>query len=642
MKRIIILLMCLVLFLTSCGVKEENSFSHKKLDIKLDYDLFDFALSGDGNIYISDKDKIVIINQDGIITDEIIDSLGFCRIISYSNNKLYAFDDFSNCIKEYSYDNKLTSNYSINIAGFLKKMRINKDKAFLLQSDKENYMKQYITTYNMNSNEYYELPFTNVITFTLYDSNRILLLLDSHSSDNIIIWDYKENKISQKYNIPISATNIEYNKNDKMMYCSKENTVLQLDLEKGEWNSLISAKNVSLESMGLYNNLCFLSDKEKTLHIFNLDNYKLNSSDTITIISSNPAIDRDSMMRSALDKFNEEYSYAKVIFKFINFKEYNTELIKRFTSGDDSFDIFFINADDSFKYIKNEVMADLSIFPQINTLFKEMHEGIEELCTYNRKIVGIPWNMDFSALQINDQLLNKLKNKHGISTLNWDGLYKLSKECRFDLNNDGVYDTYCFEYNKQFFGLLIADLSCSIYFNQFHGTATFNNDDFKNLLIVSKKMWEEHLILEKNDYTMHSEKKDNILFYPSDNFSISTGDWTYTPMIGEERTYPIGITFLSVNNRSKNKMLSVELLAAIISQEKPNMLPLFPNVSNNKVIKQNDEVYRNILKHGVRRNFNSDLYMFIAEKIEEYIDDKITIEETVNSINSKAQMIVNE
>lgn len=113
-------------------------------------------------------------------------------------------------------------------------------------------------------------------------------------------------------------------------------------------------------------------------------------------------------------------------------------------------------------------------------------------------------------------------------------------------------------------------------------------------------------------------------------------------MVGTKRVYPIGVTFFSINNKSQNKTLSAELLASLISQKDPNKLPLYKDTSNNEIGCKNEEIYKNILKFGVKRNFNSGLYLFIADKIDEYFSNKINVDETVILINEKANMIANE
>ena len=645
MRRILVITLSTVILLsfTSCGNKNKESIiSHKVLDIKPNYDFFDLAASREGHVYISDKDKIHIVNKEGLKIDEITDSLDFCRIISYDNNKIYAYDDFDNCIQIYDMNNNLIAKQNINITGFLSKMKVYESNIFLLQSDKENYKNRYLTIYNIETEEYNTLQFTNVISFSLFQDNTIILLLDSHTSDNIIIWDYKENKASQELSKPISASNIEYSKNDGKIYFIEGDIVKQLNIEENEWNSLLSTNDVMINKIALNDNICFLSDKENKLHIFNMDSYSTNLSNNITVISSNPAIDRDTIMKKALNDFNKKQPDVNVKFKFIDFEKYNIELIKKFNSGDNSFDIFYISADNSINYIKHEAMADLSTFPQINVLFEKMYDGIQDLCSYNGRIVGIPWNIYFPAMEVNEQLFNKLEQNYTLNSLNWNDMYELAQNCKMDLDGDGTHDTYCLEYNKRSFGLLLAELSCSMYFDQFEGTASFDNSDFKNLLVVYKKLWKENLILEKEDYSTHSDKKDNILFYPSDKFNTTSGKWTYMPILGEKRAYPVSITFLSVNNRSRNQMLSAELLSSISSQSHPYRLPLLVNDPNNQMNEENEEIYKNILKFGVKRSFNSDLYVFITETLQEYLNDEITIEKTINLINSKALMIANE
>ena len=57
MKKAIFIIVGISLFFSSCNRKEDSFSSHIEINVKTDYDFFDFAVGKNGNIYISDKDN---------------------------------------------------------------------------------------------------------------------------------------------------------------------------------------------------------------------------------------------------------------------------------------------------------------------------------------------------------------------------------------------------------------------------------------------------------------------------------------------------------------------------------------------------------------------------------------------------------
>ena len=184
------------------------------------------------------------------------------------------------------------------------------------------------------------------------------------------------------------------------------------------------------------------------------------------------------MLKKALTVFLEINEDASVNFEYVNINEYYDKLSKKFMAGDSDFDIFKLdNGDTSYSYLKNQVMADLSSYTEINNCFDKMYEGIKRNCMVDGNLVGIPWEIKVHTWKLNEGLFNTMKIDFPKDDWSLDDFYSFVKEAK---EKKGVYALQF--RNARFMIFSLVDIYNDIYVDYLAGKVEYNNSDFIELL----------------------------------------------------------------------------------------------------------------------------------------------------------------
>ena len=668
MKKIIstLVIICMLLItVASCNNgKDIIAYKDKTLDIPVAYELYDITIDEEGNIYACDKDKIHILDINGSKTAEITQGLDSCTNIAYNMSKktLYTLNAQDTQLNLYNHkgDNieSLMIN-PINTDGTVIKMETKGDFIFFLEQDNLDYTKKYIIVYNIKDGKTEFLEYENVMAFTTYSDNSICIITDGTQigNDNIIIYDYEKGMEKGKYKVslPTIIKDISYKNEGKILYFTQDqDTLKSTNLDNTSIDTIFRKSESKIIKTIFYKNVCFFLCKEKdnknnNIHAVNIENFTKSNSKTLNVFVHNSAMERESIIKNAIDGLQQDNPGINVKFKSVEYEKYLMEIKKRLSAGESNFDIYYVNNNESYEILKNETWEDLSLYPEISANFDNMIEGIKHICEYNGKIPGIPWTISFDVWNVNEALLKKLNLNIPVNNWTWKDFYSIAKNAKSDLNGDGANDIYALEYYKRFFIFLFANSTNSRYYDALNGKANYDNEEFINVLELGKKLWKEKLVNVYDKFNAGSSNegmKDNILFYPVDaEYSgLDNEKWIAPPSTSHnDFSYPIGINMLCINIHSKNKQIAAEFLDHIISNNKPNNHPIYDlGTINNSNEKSNFEVYKYLLKYGERSQFNDDLQLFIADTVEQFFKDKISAQETAKLIQKKAEMIANE
>lgn len=653
MKKLLLTVLCFILFITSCSnnnLKKEGVELNDKIQVECTYDLFDYSVDEEYNIYIADKEEVFMITTTGK-KKSIINGLEYCNQIILHNNLIYTLDVINNeKLIVFNKNGDKVDEISIDIDIGLD-MKIVDGYMFILHQDKTNHDKRYLTTLNLDNKQTKKLKFDNVRNFCGFTKGKILLsfLSDSHH----YIYNYNEDKLFKKDMPDIMYTDIHYESGENVLYYVNNNFINKLDLDSKISKTLYTAKEIRLSNIILVNNYCFSFDHD-TNTIHSVKKIINNKSGNITVLSDFDSFDNYLNIKKALEIFHENNNNMSITFQSINRNEYYDDLAVKFMSNSKEFDIFFLSNFNNSHFIKNKVMQDLNIYPKIVDKFDYMFKGIKNNCVSNGELIGIPLFIDINSWLANEHLMEKLDISCPTGTWTWDEFYDLAKDVRQDLDGNGTYDTYACKFNYSFPPFYYQYLSQSL--DLVNSKVNFAKDVLIHLLKLWKNLVEEDLVLEMKN---PGKNNDNILF-TEESLSLMEGNKNLIlpPVIEGHEIYPLTIDTLCINKNSLNKDLSAEFLATILSEEVQTAYPESGNTIYNDIslYKQNFEnglfgfmsndknynLYKHMLNKSKKKVFQYDFRKYFVNILDVYLSNKTSAEKAVNLIEEKAKMIVNE
>ncbi|MDD4295929.1 MAG: extracellular solute-binding protein [Ruminiclostridium sp.] len=665
MKFKIIIILSLLLILCSCSKDKatdiNNTVNEEMDDVGIlsdlhTYDLFDIAVDNDeNNIYIADKEHILITDRDGNKKSEI-KGLQFCTKLALGDNGIYALDrrESGNVIKEFSSEGKLNQEIQIDTGGNnVLKIEYSNGKLIFLQYNKET-EKNTISILNLENKVMKHVDIENIDVFTVYNDNTLIIGDFKSFQRKFVIYEYEKNEIIEEIE-SINAsrcTDLVYDNRDSSLYYTEDCRIYKYNLKNNEAEKLIDLRNhtdfMFPKIVSTANTFYLLDTQYDRIFCIGKEAVNTKAKNALTIVSRNSV---EHYLEKAEELFKRRNPQCDVAYK----TKGNEGLKISIMSGDKDIDIIYVENHLYNDFIGCGAVIPLDGYQNVKENFTFMFDGIEDLCKYDNKLVGVPVHLGIYAWEANPVLLEKLNLELPEEDWNWNDFYEYAKLARKDINGDGRYDTYVIEGQARYPTFL--QQYCSMYMDLSAGKASFNNDEFKSLLSLWKKMWNEDLIASG---TFNNTKmKDNILFNLK-NCSLKLGDAMiiYPPALPDgQKSYPSQVYLLSINSFSQNKDLAAELLSIYYSKEAQAAIELttgrtyykdisvYPPISSGKDKLSNDrnlEVFRNMFLHSEREQDHLDLRGYMLDTISEYMSDRITLDTAAKLIDDKAKMIVGE
>ncbi len=381
-----------------------------------------------------------------------------------------------------------------------------------------------------------------------------------------------------------------------------------------------------------------------------------NKNKNITILSHTSSLERNPKIEKAVEIFNKSNENITVNFQSHNAMDYYDSLIVKFMSNAKDFDIFCLDNDDSYYFIRNKVMLDLGIYSSVTDKFNNMFDGIKQNHVINNELIGVPLNINLQAWLVNEQLREILDIDCPVSTWTWDDFYDLACEAQKDLNGDGSPDTYALSYSRRFPPFVDQFISYNI--DLINSKASFDKDPLIHLLNLWKSMASKNLVLEIG-FSEKTSKQDNILF-TTESISLMEGNKTIVrpPIIERQEVYPVSINNFCINKNSLNKELSAEFLATFLSHEVQAMYPesgnaYYEDISYYKAESNNNyfgtlsndinyNLYKNMLSKSRRKVYQKDFNIYFGDILEDFMTNRLSAEKSVDLIAEKASIIIRE
>jgi len=679
--KLLLAVMCLAI-VTSCnsgsnGQTSEDNSNDKMLKstVNCKYELFDSAIDEEGNIFIADKEQIHIFSNSIKEINIIRDNLSFCTALCAANGRIYAFDRQNSEIKVFDYKGTLMKTYRPEGIGIITKMQYT-DENRLLVLDSSSEKTGRLSYYYLDGNRLEPFSFDNVTDFSMYEKNKIILSIRDNNlfKDSICIYDLNKKDIISKNDIGTAIDGFTYNSPDSKVYYASSGNIYAYDLRNQSQRTVFLSDNTNFRKL--------ISD-EKYCYIFDKKDFKINKvykegisfdyndgkdiqmiSDVSTQLNIFTCFSQqlmNSISNKIMNEFARKYPNVRVNFEIDTTSEYSIKLQTKLSANDSDIDIFMIyfNIFD-LSYMKSEALLDLNQYEQITRCTSEMFDGVIRNCTYNGKLVGVPYRYAIQAWEVNEELLQKLGLGYPEKDWTWEDFYEYAKKARQDIDGDGIFDTYALSDNKEIFNMPI-ELYDNIFFNQLENKALFDTEEYVNLLKLTKKINDEKLIY--NEYKAEKKiSKQNILFKPQIiNMWMGDSSFILPPVLKSSKAYrTYDFALFCINRNSKNADVAAEYLASYLSKDiiltesmvlSYEDIDYYKNAKSDNIIildrKVSSEKNYNLIKELVEYSKVNylpwEIRKFKGEVIyNKFFNGEMTAEEAASLMNEKAKMIIGE
>lgn len=620
------------------------------------YDIFDIVVDNDGsNIYIADKEHILITDKNGNKKTEI---KGFSNstCLALGNNSLYALDrrEGGDIIKEFSLNGKLKQEISINTStNNVIKIDYANGNLILLQYDKS-MGKSTLSILNLKNKlmKPIALNVENVDGFTVYKDNSLLIgALSEAPYGKLIIYDFEKGEIIEEFrNSPeMHFSDLIFDKNDNMLYYTNW-ALYKHDFTNDEIDKFIDLRQYTgfafTRIVSDANSFYLLDKVEDRIFCIGKNIIGEEPQNTLTIVSRFH-ID----FKEAVEVFKKANPNCDIVYKFKGINDLKVSVM----AGNKDMDIIYVDSFTFFDFVRSGAAISLDRYQNIREQLTYMSDGIENLCKFNDKLVGVPAWIEMYAWETNQELLDKIGSDLPEENWDWYDFYEYAKLARRDINGDGTKDTYIIEGRADYPPFL--QQYNSAYIDLVEGKASFNNDEFKSLLALWKKMWDEDLIMASNKY-LSIKMKDNIVFN-SCLCSLAMAEKTIInpPALWEgQKSYPARLNLLCINSFSPKKDLAAEFLSVFCSKEMHKKISLssfmalqddisiyLPSTSNfSKSNEKNIEIFKHMLKYSAREKDIFDMRQHLFGTIGDYMRGDIALDKAATLIDDKANMVLGE
>lgn len=347
----------------------------------------------------------------------------------------------------------------------------------------------------------------------------------------------------------------------------------------------------------------------------------------------------------------------------VNLSLTTEDIKKKMMAGDDDLGVFINYYFDFYSHGRNNTLVDLKEYPSILKKLENVFDGLINLCEYNGKMLGVPYDYSFTTLYVNSDLYGKLNFELPKDIWSWEDFYSYAFKAQQDMDGNGHKDTCiisCEKRDAPFISQMLAG-----YMDMDKGSADLSNEKIKSTLALWKKMWDEDLIEEGRIMS----KKDHVLLSLGKIGPFSgNSHFVYMPVIDKNdpkfglRNFEI----LSIPKSSSGIEQAVDFLEIFLSEDVQKQdinAPLFKDIS----IYESWDSYQNFLHNldkgtdefGLSNDANYNLFnqimnlsrielppvdlrLFIMDTMEKYINGEISLDDFILQMDGKAKMIAGE
>ena len=477
------MLLSLTLHISACS---SNNYTNDYMTYDIVYNNLMFDISADikDYLYIADKETVHVVNEKGKIINNVQFKDYFITNVFIENNVIYALDIFNNKLfkvgNEYKIEKEITVDLNMKEISKIRKLG---DFLFILgiEDDTDKSSSKYeFFIYNVSNKEKRLVKNYDIVNFSVYDQNTILLLSRDDFYLSLTKYDYINSTENNCGYIYKEINDFEYDENTNKIFFATDTEIMSANIDNPNICTSIgnikSNNSITINKIALSNNFIFLlNDGESPIERF----YKNNKTENIELVyltnNGNDTFDK------GFENSNPNVSVER---RWGNEYAEREKFIVTLMAGESSFDIFELRSNTPFSYniVKNNIFYDLSISEIISNNIDNMFKAIKDSSYYQGKIFGFPISAGTEVLFYNEDLL--LKHNINLNTLtSWDDFITLFKELGQKKNLPYTFFTSN-KYRVQ--QLMIEQYLCN-YNDIYKEEINFDTPKFKEILIIMKQ-----------------------------------------------------------------------------------------------------------------------------------------------------------
>lgn len=385
---------------------------------------------------------------------------------------------------------------------------------------------------------------------------------------------------------------------------------------------------------------CYRLRGDMNLHSMELpSNAAEADSRQITLTIAHPlddSIAAEPVMQAAQECFRQIHPDVRIRFEPFELSQLKTALM----AGDDVIDLLSVNMYEMSTLAEMGALCDLNEDAELRQRM-EQWTGNRAFCWKGLRY-GVPVRLDTSCLFPNRRLSGFALDVDW-QRCTWLEWLQKAEQFHTDTNDDGVQDVW-----------LLADTVDSPQW-LFQYAATFDDirdvrfdaEAFRALAEQYKRCFKKGVLIDWNDAM---QQPDTVVYTIGRISDLDRTDYLPQPAIAGERTVPAYTYSLALSKSTAQYDLALDFLRCFTSDAVQSQSPFIGLAADTAIypeyarlqnpLKQQVEAQKEYVDRGVAQWRNNDYHIFQAEQFEKYLNDRISLDELVDSLQQKLRMVI--
>ena len=344
----------------------------------------------------------------------------------------------------------------------------------------------------------------------------------------------------------------------------------------------------------------------------------------------------DFRLTNAIDKFEMKYPEKKVIMV----ERERDLLLTELMAGESQYDILFIDSASLDNYKATGVTIDLAEHDNLMQMFDDWIP-VTRAAEFDRKLACVPAYVSAPLLYVNTTLKPFLKTEIPFET-SWESFFSLAQHFDTDTNDDGVADAKFLAENLYYPDFIYQFVSA----NQKNEKIDFSSPVFIRVLEMYKDLVKEGFVVDM----FGDDNSEAALFIAGRSLEPETNEFISLPKFEDSGVYiPAYVHGLGISRFSTKLDYAVEFLmmyASIDNQIPPvgfgfiKDVSLYPEMKNLTGTQAEQIVkYTEYFEKVSPAWINTEFAIYVTEVLEKYLSDDLTVNDVVDMLNQKVEMI---
>lgn len=345
----------------------------------------------------------------------------------------------------------------------------------------------------------------------------------------------------------------------------------------------------------------------------------------------------DSAMYEALEHFQEDYPNVK-----IEVEEASQEqLITKLLSGKGDIDVFYLNSYNLHAMVAAGAIYNLDDDDQLSEALKNW-VGNSAMCIDGVRY-GVPFQVKADFLVPNESL-RKYAPEIDWSSADWMDVFEAALQMPVDVNGDGTQDIW----------FMWDAVAAPVWMNQYicsfdsPDEISFETEVFREMLDAYKKCVQNNLILDMStNFEQQGLAVVKAGYYDS---LLDCEEYYPLPLIGQERVIGATTHSLAIAKNSKNAEYALIFLQYVVDDHAQQAQEGIGYARDSEIYEcYNDltaeekaavENAKQYIDSAKLKWSSGDFNIFAREQMELYLMDKISIDDLVQGLQQKLQMVL--